>query len=69
MFYPYARVIPMHVTVIVAGILQDKGITIEGALMLVLFLALKTVADVGMYVVQRRGFEDKPGKKLAFGAV
>jgi flagellar biosynthesis protein FlhB len=60
MSYPYARIIPMHITVIVAGILQDKEITIEGTLMLVLFLALKTVADVGMYVVQRRGFEDKP---------
>jgi hypothetical protein len=64
--YPYMRIIPMHVTVIVAGILQDKGIPIEGTMMLVLFMALKTVADVGMYVIQRRGFEDKPPSTHSF---
>jgi hypothetical protein len=58
--YPYMRIIPMHITIIAAGILQDKGIPIEGTMTLLLFMILKTVADVGMYVIQRRGFKDKP---------
>ena len=64
MFYPYVRIIPMHLIIIVACIIQDKGIMIDTSLMLLLFLALKTVADVGMYIYQRRGFEDTPEIEL-----
>ncbi len=51
MFYPYARIIPMHLTIIL-------GMTM-GQAALPLFLGLKTVADVVMHVVEhyviRRG--------------
>jgi hypothetical protein len=59
MFYPYFRIIPMHITIIAAGILQDKGMNMEGQATIILFLLLKTVADVVMYINQQRGFADK----------
>ena len=45
MFYPYARIIPMHLTLIL-GVFLDGG--------LLLFLLLKTLADVIMHVVEHR---------------
>jgi hypothetical protein len=48
MFLPYARVVPMHVMVILA--LPMNG----GAGALLLFGAMKTVADVIMHVVEHR---------------
>jgi len=42
MFYPYARIIPMHVTIIFGKLLL-------GQLPLLLFLALKTLADAVMH--------------------
>jgi len=51
MFYPYARIIPMHLTIIL-------GMAV-GEVALPLFLGLKTVADVVMHAVEhyviRRG--------------
>lgn len=62
-FYPYVRIIPMHITVIAAGVLKDKfDLKFESGLILALFLVLKTIADVGMYINMRKGFtygEDK----------
>jgi hypothetical protein len=62
--WPYARVIPMHVTVFVAfiieilretGVIRDFSQPYRVAL-LVLFLVLKTIADVSMHIRERRGF-------------
>jgi hypothetical protein len=48
MFLPYARVVPMHF-VILAG---DRIVGPGAALLLLLFVGLKTLADVVMHVVE-----------------
>lgn len=48
MFLPYLRVLPMHLVIIAGAMLKDGGIA------LVVFGALKTAADVGMLVLERR---------------
>ena len=45
MFYPYARIIPMHLTIILGAYLGGG---------LLLFLVLKTLADAIMHVVEHR---------------
>jgi hypothetical protein len=50
MFFPYARIIPLHIT-IVTGLLLSKTTAA-----LVLFLSLKTVADLIMHAVEHRSF-------------
>ena len=53
---PYLRIIPMHITIIGASILEDKlNISLEHTLVVVLFLVLKTIADVSMYINIRQG--------------
>lgn len=54
MFTPYARIIPMHLIVMV-------GALIGGRLLLVLFLFLKTMTDLFMHVAKHADFaqEDK----------
>ncbi len=55
-FMPYLRVVPMHITIMAAGILKDKyGIDFEHAIVLAIFLLVKTIADVGMYINIRKG--------------
>ena len=62
-FSPYLRIIPMHLTLFVGAILRDElGIGIEAPYFVPLFLALKTVADVGMYLQSLRGFAERPSK-------
>ena len=64
MAYPYARIIPMHFTIIAAAILHDKlGLSFESSVTLVIFLLIKTLADVVMYLSQQRGFADKPDEE------
>jgi hypothetical protein len=53
MFFPYARIIPMHITIVIA--FSDWG----RQQALALFLFLKLLADVVMHVVERTGFADK----------
>jgi hypothetical protein len=60
MFFPYARIIPMHLTIIF-GRISSKG-TFSGEMTLVLFMLLKTLADVIMHVVEKKGFGDKPAE-------
>jgi hypothetical protein len=54
-FYPYLRILPMHFTIFIAGFL---GVSTSGAaysvetVALAAFLILKTIADVGMYIVE-----------------
>lgn len=53
MFFPYARIIPMHLTILFA--FSNWG----QQQALALFLFLKLLADVVMHVVERKGFADK----------
>ena len=52
-FFPYARIIPMHITLFIA--FSEWG----QQRVLALFLFLKMLADVIMHVVERKGFADK----------
>jgi len=56
MFFPYARIIPMHITILIAfsGWGQQQA--------LALFLFLKLLADMVMHVVERKGFTDSEKK-------
>jgi hypothetical protein len=47
MFFPYARIIPMHLTIIFGSLLAG-----DSQAVLVLFLGLKTVADFIMHAVE-----------------
>jgi len=46
MFFPYARIIPMHLTIIFGSFLVFNTYT------LILFLVLKTIADVIMHLIE-----------------
>jgi hypothetical protein len=58
MFLPYLRVFPMHVTIILGGLLGG------GPWALLLFTVLKTVADVLMHLAEHRWLQ----KEAAAGA-
>lgn len=47
MFFPYARIIPMHLTIIAGGAIGSASTGV-----LILFLGLKTAADVVMHKVE-----------------
>ena len=47
MFFPYLRIIPMHLTILLGGFSNGHG-----TLSLLFFLLLKTAADVAMHVVE-----------------
>ncbi len=47
MFFPYARIVPMHLTIVIGG---SIGTTTTSALLL--FLGLKTAADVIMHKIE-----------------
>ncbi len=47
MFFPYLRIIPMHLTIIFGGMFAK-----ESTAVLLMFLGLKTVADVLMHVIE-----------------
>ncbi|MFA5374601.1 MAG: DUF6498-containing protein [Dehalococcoidia bacterium] len=49
---PYVRIIPMHLTIILGGVFIIEGST--STLALLLFLILKTFADVIMHMVEHR---------------
>ena len=54
MFTPYLRIVPMHLTVILGGVLG------AGTTTLLLFGMLKTLADVAMHVVEHRQLRRTP---------
>lgn len=58
--FPYARIIPMHLTIILGGLLTIN--TYKGRFVLLLFMLLKTLADAVMHVVEHKGFSDRPAK-------
>ncbi|NIP29465.1 MAG: hypothetical protein GTN99_09095 [Candidatus Dadabacteria bacterium] len=47
MFFPYARILPMHFTIIFGG-----SIAKASSKSLVLFLVLKTLADLIMHMIE-----------------
>ncbi len=51
MFYPYLRIIPMHLTIIFGAMLPFAGI--------IIFMGLKTLADAGMHSVEHHLFQKK----------
>jgi hypothetical protein len=60
MYFPYARIIPMHLTIFAFAFLENKGTASDFSFLLIEFLLLKTLADVVMHIIQLRGFADKP---------
>jgi len=52
MFFPYIRIIPMHLTIIFGGAFMMTGGSTQAVL--VLFLLLKTFADVIMHTIEHR---------------
>ena len=59
MFFPYARIIPIHLTIIFGGVLREKFGLFDSNPALLLFMLLKTFADVIMHIVENTGFGDK----------
>ena len=64
MFLPYARIVPMHLTIIFGGALASDSV-----FALLLFTALKTGADVLMHNVEHRVFQGGSSKTRGAEAV
>jgi hypothetical protein len=58
MGFPYARIVPIHLTIILGGWASETRLSPRLALLI--FLTLKTVVDVFMHVQQKKGFADEP---------
>ena len=56
MAFPYARIIPMHFTILLGGILDEH---FKGKAIIALFLVLKIIADMIMHIFENKGFADK----------
>ena len=54
MFYPYMRILPMHMTIIFGNMITGSA--------MVIFMVLKTFADVGMHVAEHALYR-RPGKQ------
>jgi hypothetical protein len=54
MFFPYARVVPMHLLIVLAASLGSESVTA-----LLIFLLLKTGADVIMHMVEHADARQK----------
>jgi len=52
MFYPYLRIIPMHLSIIIGAVFGSVG-------GLLFFMVLKTFADAGMHAVEHHIFRKK----------
>lgn len=54
--FPFLRVLPMHATIVVGALLESgpAGIALQSTGILLLFLSLKTVADLGMHLIEQR---------------
>ncbi len=51
MFFPYLRIIPMHMTILFGSIFIKQGLP---QISLILFLILKTLADVSMHLIEHK---------------
>lgn len=56
LFYPYIRILPMHMTIIFGAVVT--AFTHGAAVMLVIFMVMKTAADAGMHVMEHRMFRE-----------
>ena len=52
MFYPYMRILPMHLTIIFGSLMFSTA-------SLIFFMLLKTAADAGMHMVEHHMFQKK----------
>ena len=62
MFFPYLRIIPMHLIIVLGGLLAGNSV-----IALVVFLLLKTMADVAMHIIEHamaRGDARRASRKL-----
>ena len=59
MLFPYARIVPMHLTIIAGGSMNSSS-----TLMLLMFLGLKTAADVVMHMIEHSNWQAIQGKSL-----
>lgn len=57
MLFPYARIVPMHLTIILGGTMSGTS-----TFALLLFLGLKTAADVVMHKIEHYGWKTVPGR-------
>ncbi len=57
--FPYARIIPMHLTIIFGGMLLSLGLLQH--FVLVFFLLLKTIADLAMHAIEHAEQQQSPG--------
>lgn len=65
--FPFIRIVPMHAILYLAVILKSRfNLSADNTAVLVVFLLLKTIADVWMHIVQRRGFVDNPALDVDF---
>ena len=55
MFYPYLRIIPMHLTIIFGGMIEAMG--------MIIFMGLKTLADAGTHMIEHYLFQ-KPDENI-----
>jgi hypothetical protein len=55
LFYPYMRVIPMHIAILAGAALDSNGAA--SGLVLVAFMIMKTFADAGMHMVEHYLFQ------------
>ena len=58
--FPYGRVLPMHLTIIFGNMISSS---FSGRGGLLLFLLLKTLADIVMHIAENTGFSDKKKQK------
>jgi hypothetical protein len=61
LFFPYARIIPMHLTIIFGSALGFVG---GSSFVVISFMLLKTLADAAMHVIETRKFGCKSGSVL-----
>ena len=54
MLFPYARIVPMHLVLMLGSFLPNSIVT------LVIFMLLKTFADVAMHVLEHRQLVNEP---------
>lgn len=53
MFYPYIRILPMHLAIIFGGAVAGLALPV--------FMTLKTVADCGMHIIEHRIYQARGG--------
>jgi len=59
MFFAFMRIIPIHITIMGAGILSSVSkLEFTGRISIALFLLLKTLVDAGMYKTLKKSYSD-----------